>query len=329
MSTYIKPGQVWAWQDTYDARGPHGSLFEIIEAGTDVTYRYRDAAGFDPKQTRAASAELIRANANLVRCVCRTGTEDTCDQHSATPAPLDPSKGEGFGTGDSVRWLGPDFPAAADLGVISGRTYTVRDHTILRDGVISLAGVSGMWRAKQFELVARATSHHPAPEPEPEWKPGAVGTATVRGVKGVKVMRLTASRVADLGYNWASASLADEQRLHLDKDVTDFVPDNPAEDVVHADLRVAQDELDDAYRTAAPDLDIDDRTEPLAVVVERLRKEAAIAKTSPKREDLARWIFSLVHGDVEKWEGHTPSTHDYYYSRAEDLTQMFMRGESR
>jgi hypothetical protein len=77
------------------------------------------------------------------------------------------------------------------------------------------------------------------PAPKPEVKPGTTGTATVRGVKGIKVMRVTNEGGSDpheMDPNWVSADLVDQGHkvngydgtyLHHDSDVTDFVPDEP------------------------------------------------------------------------------------------------------
>jgi hypothetical protein len=222
MSTDIKPGQVWAWQDTYDAKGPHGSTFEIIEAGTDVTYRYLDTAGFDPEVPRAASAEVVRANANLVRCVCRAGTEDTCNQHSATPAPLDPSKVK---AGDTVTvTVKAENPEFRDF-FITGEVYNPGGTGLYVGG----------WPVREHPSVT-LTAHQPAPKPE--WQPRTTGVAIVRGVPRRHVIRLAPNtQDGEGGYAWASVDLIDGPRreingydgtfLHTEGDVIDFLPDSP------------------------------------------------------------------------------------------------------
>lgn len=69
----------------------------------------------------------------------------------------------------------------------------------------------------------------------PMFDPGTTGTATVRGVKGLRVMRLQENDTDGLnGYAWVSADLIngkgkaingyDGTFLHTEEDVTDFVP---------------------------------------------------------------------------------------------------------
>lgn len=55
---------------------------------------------------------------------------------------------------------------------------------------------------------------------EPEVKQGDTGTATVRGVEGVRVMAFDGTN----GLSWWSAEYIESSRLHYDE-VTDFVPD--------------------------------------------------------------------------------------------------------
>ena len=67
-------------------------------------------------------------------------------------------------------------------------------------------------------------------DPKPEWKPGTSGTATVRTVPNIRVMRLDG-----ITQPWASATFfapagdvkGDGQNRHDDWQVTDFVPDVP------------------------------------------------------------------------------------------------------
>lgn len=150
MSAEIKTGQVWAWQDVDGAKGPHNFRFEIIEAGTDVTYQYRDAAGFDPETVYAANAEVIAAKAYRVD-----------REPDATPAPLDPSKVK---AGDTVT-LEKDGALVRDV-VIEAKSrgvgqfvfYTAENPDPLIPGTYYLVN-HGAWTL---------TDHQPAPEPEPE-----------------------------------------------------------------------------------------------------------------------------------------------------------------
>jgi hypothetical protein len=84
-------------------------------------------------------------------------------------------------------------------------------------------------------------------EPTPE--PGTAGTATVRGVEGVRVMRVVDAFTNDA---WASPYLIDGELLHAPEFVTDFVPDpKPGvipDDVANAIAANWQARLDDAKR---------------------------------------------------------------------------------
>lgn len=117
----------------------------------------------------------------------------------ATPAPLDPSKAGGpFGKGDTVRRTSETPLRYAGLGITPGRNFTVREGTEVPNGVISVEATRGVLDAALFELVTRATAHQPAPEPEPEWKPGTTGTATLNSlVSGASSLGMRAMRVID------------------------------------------------------------------------------------------------------------------------------------
>src|SRR5690606_5364663 len=71
--------------------------------------------------------------------------------------------------------------------------------------------------------------HQPAPEPEPEWKPGTTGTATLNNlVGGNSAVGLRAMRTLRDGvYGFAlenGLSIADDATTYS---VSDFVPDEP------------------------------------------------------------------------------------------------------
>lgn len=86
------------------------------------------------------------------------------------------------------------------------------------------------------------TDHHPA---EPEWKPGTVGTATVRGVEGVTVMRTDAKGRGP----WFTPTYVDGFGAHPESEVTGFVPDDT--EALRADLAKALRERDEAMADAA------------------------------------------------------------------------------
>lgn len=68
----------------------------------------------------------------------------------------------------------------------------------------------------------------------PEWEPGTAGKATVRGIKGVRVMRTSGTGGADV--MWLSASMISGVRGHREGEVTDFVPDDASRWAAQAKL---------------------------------------------------------------------------------------------
>lgn len=69
------------------------------------------------------------------------------------------------------------------------------------------------------------TDHQPAPEPEPEWKPGTIGTAgTVRGLGYTGPVVRTDEHLLP----WWTPSRVDGAHYHGEETVTDFVPDDDA-----------------------------------------------------------------------------------------------------
>jgi hypothetical protein len=73
------------------------------------------------------------------------------------------------------------------------------------------------------------TDHQPV-APKPEWKPGMSGTATVRTVPNVRVMRLdgvTKPWVSAIPFAPAGDVKGEGQNRHDDWQVSDFVPDEP------------------------------------------------------------------------------------------------------
>jgi hypothetical protein len=161
-----------------------------------------------------------------------------------TPAPLDPSKVK---AGDTVT-LHVEYDDASN-----GKPYDISGEVTLDTygsrwiGPVMLEGEQGY----EFTL----TDHQPAPKPE--WKPGTTGTATVRGVEDMFVVRLHPNiQDGEGGYAWASTDLIDGDHkdingydgtfLHTEGDVTDFVPDEtrplPTRDEVREALTIARHE---------------------------------------------------------------------------------------
>ena len=119
-------------------------------------------------------------------------------------------------------------------------THTTRDgepygwsvrigHTPYTVGYLSPGGV--MWA---YSLMS-------ATREVPEWEPGTSGTATVRGVEGVRVMRLSANK-------WVSPRVptysGTRSWFHTDQNVTDFTPDDASRWAAQAKLVEA--DLDNA-----------------------------------------------------------------------------------
>jgi ribosomal protein S27AE len=70
-------------------------------------------------------------------------------------------------------------------------------------------------------------------------------------------------------------------------------------DVATADLGAAQDEIDAAYRAAAPDIDVDDRTESLTAVVERARRTTRLKVTKAVTQEELADVLAQHYGDHE------------------------------
>jgi hypothetical protein len=99
-----------------------------------------------------------------------------------------------------------------------------RDFTLRGEVYNAMEGASlyvGGWPLQAQNVTL--TAHQPAPEPEVEWKPGTVGTATVRGVDDVRVLRShrTGSVASEF---WLSDSEVDGYLQHQDPHVTDVRP---------------------------------------------------------------------------------------------------------
>lgn len=179
----------------------HGGVREILAALSPDTVVERMRA-----MVPTAMALMNEAVESPGSCQCRTGTDDTCAEHSATPAPLDPSKVK---AGDTVTLDHPDGTHLPNRTVGSVYAITIgRRQEYLND-----------LYAEGYTL----TDHQPAPEPEPAYDVGTVGTATVRGVEGVRVMRShrTGSVASEF---WLSDGEVGGYLQHQDDYVTDVRP---------------------------------------------------------------------------------------------------------
>lgn len=135
------------------------------------------------------------------------------------PAPLDPSKVK---VGDTVT-------VEREGVTVRGKAGT---HGLGILTAVFISGVGTLYFRDGWTL----TDHQPAPGPEPEWKPGTAGTATVQGKAGVRVMRLDPDdRTAQI-LPWVSDHMIGGWYVHEDADVTDFVPDESVDPVVIAEV---------------------------------------------------------------------------------------------
>lgn len=145
----LKPGQVWA------ATADPEETYRVIEVRDgDVWSENRYGSHV------VISASLFPNDRQLVT--------------DATPAPLDPSKVKAGDTVTLERDGGrlPDQEVVTPSVTMSGRTTL-----ILKGGIEVIVTGPDAWTL---------TAHQPAPEPEPEWKPGALvaGTVNERTVRG-------------------------------------------------------------------------------------------------------------------------------------------------
>lgn len=186
---------------------------------TDSTWAFFDTR---PSPVQIKQAIQDRRN-NLSPCPSgRAFIYEPPAKPDTAPAPLDPSKAGGpFGKGDTVRRTSETPLRYAGLGIMPGRNFTVREGTEVPNGVISVEATRGVLDAALFELVTRATAHQPAPEPEPEWKPGTFAEATVHGYPGIRVWRVEGGEPR-LG--WTTNVPVDDATWHSDSDVTDVRP---------------------------------------------------------------------------------------------------------
>lgn len=150
------------------------------------------------------------------------------------------------------------------------------------------------------EALRLATVALQEPREAPEVEPGTAGTATVRGVEGVRVMRLAESPTNSS--RWASATPGPMgNRIWEDISVTDFVPDPDT-----AALRAQLEDANRALSELAPIIaDLDDDTvhdgsmaEILRSGIARLRGEVrtheALAAVRPSNAQYAAKIREQV-----------------------------------
>jgi hypothetical protein len=203
MSTDIKPGQVWAWNDGRTSPGPEFTITNLgTYAGTSedrVDYAYAGEAGAFDLEPR-----LIRSKAHLVKDV------------DATPAPLDPAK-------VAITLKGGDYIEAESDGTkIGGKVSHVTERgfvAIEHLGEFAIHQITASPQADRYRFFI-LTDHQPAPEPEPVWREGIVGTATVgpkrREVRAYSVAKGAVIESVGGGYAVWNAD-----------DVHAFVPDEP------------------------------------------------------------------------------------------------------
>jgi len=177
MSTEIKPGQTWAWKPGARFR-PAGTEVLVTKVTDDrVYYEYPDKSSAPQERMHGsflASMEFVR---------------------DATPAPLDPSKVRKV---DTVTLENGETSVRGPVVNIEHRQEIVVGFAIKNIG----------WRyvapnvvVQQEEGAWLLTAHQPAPEPEPEWKPGTVALISTGSEPDVM-----ASRLYDGAAPWRSLS---------------------------------------------------------------------------------------------------------------------------
>jgi hypothetical protein len=238
MSTEIKPGDtIVTVQDAPTLLGrtiPQGTHGRVLRSGPPIVGPYSVYARFpgdrpgDGRQVRPGDVAVvpdapsteITLQLNDATIIRHTTDPDLSDLYDAgwvkvptTPAPLDPALVQ---AGDTVKahveFADPTVTKPYD---IAGEVIA-DPHGSLWLGPVMLVGEDG--------YTVTLTAHQPAPKPE--WKPGTTGTATVRGIGGVKVLRQRYAFHEDGCVDqWASDEHVDGALVHVDADVTDFVPD--------------------------------------------------------------------------------------------------------
>lgn len=171
----------------------------------------------------------------------------------------------------------------------------------------------------------------------PEWEPGTAGKATVRAIKGVRVMRTSGTGGADV--MWLSASMISGVRGHREGEVTDFVPDDASRwaaqaKLVEIDLDNARAEVE-RWKAEAEMLTAKvDRLMPLQehenecayrqraekaeAEVERLRAD----RTMPTRERVAE---ALYESDCQDYTGARICRYQDWGELAQESRSAYLR----
>lgn len=140
--------------------------------------------------------------------------------------------------------------------------------------------------------------------PDGEWKPGTVGTATVRGVEGVTVMRTEGGGTLDI--RWLSSGFVNGERGHDAEHVTDFVPDDAEALRARVTELEAEVEADRAAINAAGQylIPVDRASEGLAGDARELRAEVerltAALDQAEERARVAERDARDEHAEVER-----------------------------
>lgn len=138
------------------------------------------------------------------------------EEHLTTPAPPVPLSMSAVKSGKRLAWTNSGI-VVTSLGVENGAVVFQWDN-----------GAQG-----QLPLSEVANYLQPAPEPEPEWKPGTVGTATVlyRGQSGpvasTRLMRVFRTSGVVAPGETALPWVDDLGNLLSDEQIADFVLDRP------------------------------------------------------------------------------------------------------
>lgn len=147
-----------------------------------------------------------------------------------TPAPLDPAAviAITLKSGDYIEAKSDGTKIGGKVSHVTERGFVAIEHL----GEFAIHGITPSPLPSGYRMFA-LTDHQPAPEPEPEWKPGTVGTATVlyRGQSGpvasTRLMRVFRTSGVVAPGETALPWVDDLGNLLSDEQIADFVLDRP------------------------------------------------------------------------------------------------------
>jgi hypothetical protein len=266
MAEFKKGDRVVFTKD--DSWWERGELVARMPAGTLGTYLGTRAWRAGAPWVRLDTGELVCAWATSIAPVEDHGTGDGTTGACAVCA------------GQGVVWEGDDdhfpgqectvcttAPAPLDPAAVKpGATVTVENGTTTVTGKVGTQGASGVPTALFMHGVGTLyfrdgwtlIAHQPAPEPEPEWKPGTVADIEADGDNTYRAIRTEAG--------WWEA---ENNWTYADAEVTDVRPlvvIDPADVDVEALTKIA----DEAYLTDRSELRADGIQAAIRAVLEHL-----------------------------------------------------------